>query len=473
MNILIVLASVALSAGIRFLLEPYLGRSSPFITFFLAVAVASWYGGFWPGLSATVLGLIVGDFFFAVPRHTLSFFDIPENAARSISFLLIGSCFSLLAEHMHAERRRAFEALRKLASRDERLRIAARTAGLSTWEWNAESDRVTLDDLGVDLFGLGVDGRPGTAEFDQHIHPEDLTEIVRQREAVARGESDRLDCVFRYFKPDGSTVWLRAVSKYFFLHGRPIRSVGLTLDVTDRKLSEDALRTAEKFSAAGRLAATVAHEINNPLEAVTNLLYLAASDTNLSPNTASFLHLAQEELKRVAHVTRNTLGFYRESSNSSQFDAAVVTRAVLDMYAARIGNKGLQLKYDCEPNLKVHAVEGEFRQIISNVVSNAIDAAPANSEIQVRIRRDGTESIIEIEDAGPGIAPENLPRIFDAFFTTKRDVGTGLGLWVTKSLVEKNQGTIAVMTTTEAGKSGTRMIIKLPLAIQAEGVAAV
>lgn len=234
----------------------------------------------------------------------------------------------------------------------------------------------------------------------------------------------------------------------------PIRSdrgqtIGVVLvfhDVTTERASQEVLRKTEKLAAAARLSATVAHEINNPLEAVTNLIFLASFSPDLPETVRQQLTLAEQELERVAHITRQTLGFYRESNQPEPVDLTTVVEAVLNLYRNKIEAKRLQIERDLAPCPEVWANAGELRQVASNLLSNAIDAAPPGGRVSLRcatLTSDaGTFTEFVVEDDGPGVDPAHRTTIFDPFFTTKKDVGTGLGLWVSQEIVSRHNGTL-------------------------------
>ncbi len=228
--------------------------------------------------------------------------------------------------------------------------------------------------------------------------------------------------------------------------GRLIGVVLVFRDVTSERKSQDLLRKSEKLTAAARLSATVAHEINNPLEAVGNLIYLAKQSVPGSQDLVSTLELAERELERVAHLTRQTLGFYRESHEAEPVDIPALIESVLRLFSNKIAAKDIHVERDIEPGPPIIGVTGEMKQAISNLVSNALDAVGYHGIIRFRLRNidddEGGTLRITIEDDGPGIPPEVLSRIFEPFFTTKKDIGTGLGLWVTKEIIERHGGEI-------------------------------
>jgi PAS domain S-box-containing protein len=234
-------------------------------------------------------------------------------------------------------------------------------------------------------------------------------------------------------------------------------------DISARKQSEAALRKSEKLAATGRLASSIAHEINNPLEGVTNLLYLARQDSNLGFETRQYLQMAEQELARVAHIAKQTLGFYRETSSPIWFNVTEVSDSVLSMYEHRMKSRGVQINKDFRKTPPICALTGEFKQVLSNLIINALDAMPkedARLFVRVSHSRDwsGTEAEgirVSVADNGSGIHASALSKIFEAFFTTKAATGTGLGLWLSREIVHKHGGRIHVRSRANALRTGT------------------
>jgi signal transduction histidine kinase len=200
----------------------------------------------------------------------------------------------------------------------------------------------------------------------------------------------------------------------------------------------------------GRLASTVAHEINNPLESVTNLLFLARSSQSLDSETQMYLATAERELARLSNITRLTLGFVRTSASADETEVAEVVNDVLSIFNHRFDTKNVKVERQYEPEVSITIAPHELRQIVTNLIANAADAVGLeHARIRIRIAREGEKAVLEVEDNGEGIDPDHLPRIFEAFFSTKEEVGTGIGLWVTRELVEKNGGRIFARSSTE------------------------
>ena len=222
-------------------------------------------------------------------------------------------------------------------------------------------------------------------------------------------------------------------------------------DLTMQKKSEEVLRRTEKLAVAGRLAASIAHEINNPLEAITNCLYLVGQ-TDLPPDAKTYLALAQDELDRVAQITVQTLRFYRRSTNAGDTSLHDLIETVAALLDSRLKRQGITLVRDFGNIPKILAHDGEIRQVLANLVGNAIDALPSDpatpGRITLRTRltrnwRTGCPGVrISVADNGTGMSPATLARIFEPFFSTKGITGTGLGLWVSREIIDKHKGTL-------------------------------
>ena len=261
----------------------------------------------------------------------------------------------------------------------------------------------------------------------------------------------------------GQAVFVLASVAIFFVSVLLISSSLSRVD-SERKQVQAALIRSEKLAATGRLAATVAHEINNPLAAALNTIYLARTSSN--PDEAkNFLEIAERELKRVSVLTRQSLGFYRSPGKAEVVPVKSLAGEVIDLFAGTALAKGASLDFRGDDGLCVMADAGELRQVLSNLVTNAIDAIEKGGRVQMEARplRDGRVELI-VSDDGRGIPPDVADRIFEPFFTTKDKVGTGLGLFVVWELVHKNHGRIVVHSRTDGPAHGSRFVVTLPAA---------
>ena len=238
-----------------------------------------------------------------------------------------------------------------------------------------------------------------------------------------------------------------------------LRWVGvIVMDVSERKRSEDALRRTEKLAATGRLAASIAHEINNPLEAITNLLYLLRRFCKLDETAQNYVTIAEREVRRMSEITQQTLRFYRQSTLPGRATMADLLDSVLDMYQVRLSTLGIALERKYEASLDLHCFAGELRQVIANLVSNAMDATAGGGRLIVCARRsrdwvhpERTGVRFTFADTGTGMTREVRDRLFEAFFTTKGATGTGLGLWVSHEIILKHHGIVHVRSRDGAG----------------------
>jgi PAS domain S-box-containing protein len=230
-----------------------------------------------------------------------------------------------------------------------------------------------------------------------------------------------------------------------------VRWVGaIVVEATERKRAEEALRKTEKLAAAGRLAASIAHEINNPLEAVTNLLYLLRHQSSLDEQAISYADLAQHEISRVAEMTQQTLRFYRQSTLPVVANVAELLDSVLALNKGRLHGLQIEVSREIGPNVELYCFSGEMRQLFTNLVGNAIDAMAHGGHLWLSVRRshswvDSTPGIrLFVADNGCGMTKATRLRIFEPFFTTKETTGTGLGLWVSSEIIAKHKGTVRV-----------------------------
>lgn len=244
-------------------------------------------------------------------------------------------------------------------------------------------------------------------------------------------------------------------------------------DISDRKREEErirrlslqleeALRRSEKLAAAGRLLATVAHEINNPLDSLGNLLYLMKLNHGNSPNAKPLVEAAQAEVERLMTITRQTLAPHREPEGPVMTRLADVLDDVIVLFGPKLKQARIKIHREYETAGEVLGMPGEFRQVFTNLISNAMDAMTSGGELRLKIERSaGAEVVVRINDSGCGIPAENMGRIFQPFFTTKGERGTGIGLWVIKGIIENMGGRVEVESSA-AGNTGTCFSLLVP-----------
>jgi PAS domain S-box-containing protein len=241
-------------------------------------------------------------------------------------------------------------------------------------------------------------------------------------------------------------------------------------DLSHQKRSEEVLRRTEKLAVAGRLAASIAHEINNPLAAITNCLYLV-QQTGMDEVGRSYLEIAQKELDRVAQITVQTLRFHRQSSRPGPTETSELVETVLALFESRIRRQGIHIDRRYRHTSPIFAYEGEVRQVIVNLLGNAIDAMPNGGGISVRTAETHHPSTgarglaLTVCDSGSGMGEETIRHLFEPFYSTKGVTGTGLGLWVSKEIVDRHHGKITVRSRKSIDGSPGRTTFRIFLPI--------
>jgi PAS domain S-box-containing protein len=324
--------------------------------------------------------------------------------------------------------------------------------------WNSQAER---------LFGYSAQEIVGLPI--RRIIPAELQEDEdRILATVARGERIEHFETVRVTKDRRPIDVSLTISPIRDENGRIIGVSKIARDVTQKKRVEQALRMSERLASVGRLATTIAHEINNPLEALTNLLYLAGRAHD-PEEIHSLLAQADEELNRVALLSRQTLGFYRERNGAKALRIGSMVGSLVTVLTSKARNRSIEIKSEVRQDPEICAIESDIRQLAANLLNNSIDAIFDGGTIRVRVsagRAWGPASPsgvrLTIADSGSGIAPEHRSNLFEPFFTTNKDVGTGLGLWISKGIVERHGGNIRFRSRTAPGRSGTVFTVFLP-----------
>lgn len=271
-------------------------------------------------------------------------------------------------------------------------------------------------------------------------------------------------------------IEVQSGNRFFRVSADPIVSHGvatggliIVAETTKQKLAEQALLANERLAATGRMAHTIAHEINNPLEAITNLVYLLQGSLDTPEVARRYLDTTADELARVSRICRQILSFNRESSSPVEIRICDLIDDVLALNNRELLEKGLLLRRDWNRSLTIQGFPAQLRQVFSNIVRNAVEASFPGGEIRIKISasrlgRNFAERAVRITvaDHGAGIAAENRARVFDAFFTTKDLKGSGVGLWLSASIVHQHGGSLRVRSCTHPSRSGTCMSAVLP-----------
>ncbi|MEO6910751.1 MAG: ATP-binding protein, partial [Edaphobacter sp.] len=275
-------------------------------------------------------------------------------------------------------------------------------------------------------------------------------------------------------RPGQYRYWNVNYSPVYDAEGKVEAIAAVVLEITHQKKAENALIQSEKLAAVGRLASSISHEINNPLEAITHLLYLIALSSDLPPGLKEYVQTAQSELSRVCQIATQTLRFHRQAVRATNVTAAELVNAVLNLYQGRLANSSIQVDAAYSTQTRILCFENDIRQVLNNLIANAIDAMRQGGRLIVRAHdatdnsdgsRAGRKGIrITIADTGHGMSPEVRARLFEPFYTTKDLNGTGLGLWISSGIVRRHQGRLAFRSTQHTVHHGTIFSLFLPRA---------
>jgi len=449
----VALAATAVALWI-WLLSPVM-HEDPFAIFIAGVVFTARFFGFGPAILCTATSALALDYFvFPPPGFRITGYD----SERLLVFVLVSILTAGLARQRSRAETRAGEMRRRMAaiveSSEDAILSVASDGMVTSWNRGAEM-----------LYGFSAEEAIG-----RHISfiapPERAHEVpplllrLKQGEHIGSYQTERM-------RKDGTRVpVLISISPLRDARGNIVGSSAIARDITAQRRAEEALRRNEKLATAGRLAATIAHEINNPLEAVTNLLYLAGRDAQ---SRDDYLRLAEREVQRVAAIAQQTLGFVRESSSAMPLSVAETLDQVLQLYLRKLDAKRIQIEKKYQAGVDIYGFASELRQLFSNLIINAVDAMEEGGRLLLRVARahewsNGRKTgvRITIADNGGGIGQSDMTHLFEPFYTTKKDIGTGLGLWLSHGIVQKHGGSIRVRSRTTPGHSGTVFSVFLP-----------
>lgn len=402
------------------------------------------------------------------------------GSAIGLSLLIAISLFTLTRRELLQlsttyERRLAAEAERtgELQESREFLRITFRSLGEAA---------IAVDSGGkISFINPAASELTGWSERDAIGCP--LHQVLRLVDERTRLEFENLmERVRRSQEPVAISNHVALVSRNeqefpVELNGAPIMNdrgklggmVMLFRDISQRRMTEQTLRSRERLTLAGRLSATIAHEIRNPLDTVSNLIYLMEHEAGQSTTTLQYLKMAGDELGRITQITSQLLTFHREARAPVKVDLAEVLQSVLTLFAPQIRKSHIQVDERFEAALPVRGYPGELRQVFSNLVGNAIDAMPRSGKLILHVRHSSLASDpmrkgvrVTVADCGSGIPAGARKNLFAPFYTTKGEKGTGLGLWVSRGIIEKHEGTIHLTSVLRPGRTGTAFSVFLP-----------
>jgi PAS domain S-box-containing protein len=433
---------------------PFLNRHA-FALFLAAVLFTARFLGFGPAIFCSLLSAVCLDLFVF---HFSAFGMMQEVGFERLAvFLAISTFAGSMARQRTLAETRAERSTREMAAIVE-------YSGDAIFSTDPEGVITSWNRAAENLFGYTPEEAVGMTGM-RLVPPERQEEAARNRKIFSDGGNINPYRTERIGKDGTRVPVLLSVSSLRDRRGRIVGASAIARDISAEKQSEEAVWRSEKLATAGRLAASIAHEINNPLEAVVNLLYLARED---SANAAQYLTMAEQEVGRVAQLAQQTLGFVRDTNSVGPINTAIMIEEILQLYSGKIEARQIRVVRRFREVGKISGSAGEMRQLFANLIVNAIEAMGKQGSLHVRVARgrdwrgDQEGVRVTVADNGSGIPSADLARIFEPFYTTKKDTGTGLGLWVSSGIVRKHGGSIRVWSRIAGRARGTVFSVFLP-----------
>lgn len=450
-------AAIYLSAHVH-----VLDRTPLAVSFVLIGAVARTFGR-GPSTLAPLLTALCFNYVVALPAYGWAL--SAEGLSETAIILLLGFAIAYLFQGQQLAELNLRAANRALLDKTNALIQAQQGSKSAAWSFDTTTRKTSWYEGGSELFGRSLAELTAMGSPIIFIAEEDQPKVAAAAAHTAKtGQPFQVE--FRALWPNGEIRWLEACGAP--QSSNPSVWLGVTTDITNRKTAELALLRSEKLSAASRLASSVSHEINNPLAAITNLVYLAKSKTSEDERHA-YLEKAEREIARITYITSQSLRFHRQQSAPVEMDVAETLREVVEFYEPRLLAANINVRFEVHqaPKLLCHA--GEIRQVFGNLIQNCLEAMPKGARIRLRVRpctnwRTSAHGVrITIADTGNGMSAQTRKRIYEPFFTTKDGTNTGLGLWVTAGIIARHEGSIHVWSSTHPERSGTAFSLVFPL----------
>ena len=357
---------------------------------------------------------------------------------------------------------------------EEQRDLAMDAAELGMWWYDSDTGVVVADERKRRIGGSGPNG--SVNDWLALLHPEDIQRVGEHFQAALESRAP-YGLEYRIVRADG-TRWVRSRGRLVVGPDDRRRMFALVEDITALKLVEESLQRSqtaliqsEKLAAVGRLASSISHEINNPLEAVTNLIYLIRESGTLA-DVRQYAQIAERELRRVSIITTQTLRFHKQSSKPVAVSCSDLIGETLSVYHGRLVNSRVRVEKRKRALRPVRCMDGEIRQVLSNLIANAIDSMPFGGRLLIRSREatnwqtGHSGLVLTVADTGMGMSPSTKMQIFEPFFSTKGIGGTGLGLWVSREIVSRHSGALRIRSSQKEGASGTVFALFLPFESQ-------
>ena len=431
-------------------------HQDPFVSFILAVVFIARFYGFGPAVVCTFSSALVLDYFMFRPTIRV---PISEMELQRLGvFILISVLVAGLARQRSRAETRVDEVRQQLAaivtSSEDAIISFTKDGFVTSWNRGAETlyGYSAAEMLGRPLAVLVPTERLGELEGN--------LERLNREERVGSYETERVH------KNSTRLRVLLSISPIRSEKGDLVGASAIARDITQQKRTEEALRRNERLATAGRLTAAIAHEIRNPLEALTNLVYLARRD---AAGRDEYLRLAEQEIGRLDSIAQQALGFVRESTAPEQLEVGKILDEVTQLYLRKLQQSHVTIEKHIENGAEIFGFPGELRQLFSNLSLNAMEAMKEGGRLRLRVvrthewageQRPGVR--VTVADTGSGISPNSLPHIFEPFYTTKKENGTGLGLWLAYGIAQKHTGWIRVASRTTPPGCGTVFVVFLP-----------
>jgi PAS domain S-box-containing protein len=478
--------TACLAVALTYAITPL--RAFPLLLAFPTVILSAWFLGMWGGVLCSLTEAVLVNYFLTRTELRFSVGNVPQGLRLAV-FLLLSIFLAWvirrsatrraqlyiqqwqqqanladIERQLAEERARVSEALRDSSKHLGQLAaivdssddvIISKDLNGTITSWNAAATRV---------FGYSAAemiGTPVLKLIPEHLQSDEKTilESIREGRRIEHFDTVR---VTKDGRPLDVSLTISPIKDD---QGQIIGASKILRDISDRKRMEQSLLQAEKIAATGRMAATIAHEVNNPLEAMTNLLYLLRPMVT-DPDGINYLDSAESELARVSHIAKQTLGYYREHAAASSASLAELVSHAITIYGPRCTGVGIKINRSLNSSRKLVLRRGEIMQVISNLIANSINAMPTGGVLSISVDDvtgpvDGI--VLTVQDNGAGIAADDLPKVCDAFFTTRATVGTGIGLFVAKQFVECHGGRLEIESTNQADNHGTIVHVFLPM----------
>ena len=455
--------SVLLAFLLRLSLDSWLRNQQPYVTFIVAVAVTGLFAGVRPALVALALGAGIAYFGFVPPRYQWGFAGTGDAVGFGVYLLAAGAIILLTRARIHAAAKaehslkNQIEAERKLLDAETLFREFMDNSSACAYLRDEEGRCVYANEAAKREFG--IESYPPGEQLA-------IASGFRGQDQQVLKAGHAMQFVDRGAGPGRERYWL--TSKFPFIELSGHRFVGgISFEITDRMQAEQVLRKTERLSAAGRMASLLAHEINNPLAALTNLLFLLNQESLALP-AREFVSQANDELARINRIAAMTLSFYFEKDTPAPLRICQIIDEVATTLTAMESFRNVQLVREFGSDPKIVGSPPRIRQLIANLLTNAMESGAQTVRIRVCEGRDWrdrdrTGVRITIADNGRGIPFEFRDKLFEPFFTTKCEKGVGLGLWASRTVVLRNEGTIRLRTNAQGPGRGTCVRVFLPI----------